>query len=68
MLVDVSGAHHLGADHPVPALGLHARAADVTTVIVDGRVLVEQGQVIGIDEDALAADAREAIKMAAAHG
>jgi 5-methylthioadenosine/S-adenosylhomocysteine deaminase len=67
VLVDTRGLHHLGTNHPIPALGVHARAADVTTVIVNGRVVVEGGRLVGIDEEALVADAREALKFAAAH-
>ncbi|MBC8092099.1 MAG: amidohydrolase family protein [Pseudonocardia sp.] len=67
VLVDATGLHHLGADHPVPALGLRARAADVSTVIVDGRVVVEQGIVAGMDESALADQARHALAIAASH-
>ncbi|MBC8066845.1 MAG: amidohydrolase family protein, partial [Deltaproteobacteria bacterium] len=68
VLVDTTGLHHLGDGHPVPALGLHARAGDVTTVIVDGRVVVERGVVLGVDETVLAARARQALKIAGAHG
>lgn len=67
VLVDTTGLHHLGDDHPVPALGLRARAADVTTVIVDGRILVEHGSLIGVDESTLAAEARHALQAAASH-
>ena len=48
ILIKTSGLHHLGIDHPVPALALHARADDVANVIVEllirrvGR-LVDQG-------------------------
>ncbi|MFH5230227.1 hypothetical protein [Antrihabitans spumae] len=43
--------------HPVPALGLHARASDVTTVIVAGRVVVDDGALVDEDEDELRARA-----------
>lgn len=68
VLVDTTGPHHLGIDHPVPALALHARADDVTTVIVDGRVVVEDGQLLTGDEEALMADARSARRRLAASG
>jgi 5-methylthioadenosine/S-adenosylhomocysteine deaminase len=62
VLIRVSGLHHLGVDHPVPALALHARADDVATVIVDGRVVVDGGQLVTCDEEALIADARSALE------
>ena len=68
VLVDTTGLHHLGTDHPVPALALHARAADVTTVIVDGRIVVEHGRLVGVDEPALAAAAKQAQQRMAASG
>jgi len=67
VLVDTSGSHHLGTDHPVPALALRARASDVTTVIVDGRVVVERGALVNIDEPELIAAAREAYQTMAKH-
>lgn len=60
VLVDTSGLHHLGTQHPVPALALHARADDVTTVIVDGHVVIEDRQLTGHDEAGLATAARHA--------
>lgn len=62
ILIKTSGLHHLGIDHPVPALALHARADDVATVIVDGRVVVEEGQLVTCDEEALIADARSVLE------
>ena len=63
VLVDTSGAHHLASEHPVPALALQARTGDVRTVIVAGRVVVEGGELIDVDEAALRAAAREATSM-----
>ncbi len=60
VLVDTTGSHHLAADHPVPALALQANAADVRTVIVAGRVVVEDGELVGVDEADLLAAARHA--------
>ena len=37
-----------------------ARADDVDTVLVDGRVVVEGGRVHGIDEEALAGEVQKA--------
>lgn len=64
VLLDTNGPHHLGSDHPVPALALHGRASDVTTVIIDGRIIVERGHLVGVDEPALA---RQAHREMAAH-
>lgn len=58
VVVDSSAAHHLGGSHPVPGLALRARAEDVTTVIVDGQIVVDDGRVVTVDE---------AEAMAAAH-
>ncbi len=67
VLVDTRGPHHLGIDHPVPALALHGRAADVTTVIVGGRIVVDHGELVGIDGTALVDGARTAYAALAAH-
>nr|WP_268810444.1 amidohydrolase family protein [Williamsia sp. Leaf354] len=56
-IVDTGATHHLGVDHPVPALGLHARASDVTTVIVAGRIVVDDGVLVHADEVELRARA-----------
>ena len=68
ILVDATGPHHLGVDHPVPALALHGRAADVTTVIVAGRVVIDRKQLVGIDEHEMAEAARRALAIVALHG
>ena len=68
ILVDITGPHHLGVDHPVPALALHGRAADVTTVIVDGRVVIDQRRLVGIDEHEITEAARRALDIVAHHG
>ena len=60
VLVDTTGTHHLANDHPVPALALRARPGDVRTVIVAGRTVVEDGQLVGVDERDLQAAARRA--------
>ncbi len=68
VLVDTTGPHHLNDNHPVPALALHARTTDVTTVVIDGNLIVEHGQLVGVDEPALAAAARHAHKTMATEG
>ena len=67
ILVDTTGPHHLSADHPVPALALHGRATDVTTVIVDGRLVIDRKQLVGIDEHEMAEAARRALAIVARH-
>jgi 5-methylthioadenosine/S-adenosylhomocysteine deaminase len=54
VLIDVTGLHHLGEDHPVPVVALHAHADDVRTVIVNGRVVVDDHQLVGVDMAELA--------------
>ena len=63
VLVDTGGAHHLAGEHPVPALALQARPGDVQTVIVAGRVVVECGQLVGVDEAELRAAAHRATSV-----
>lgn len=58
---------------PVRTLVYHGHAKDIETVMVDGRVVVEQGRVVDADEDALieeAARAGEAVwnRFAEQHG
>jgi cytosine/adenosine deaminase-related metal-dependent hydrolase len=48
--------------NPVHALVHMAHESDVETVLVDGRVVVERGEVQGIDEKALAAEVQEAAR------
>jgi 5-methylthioadenosine/S-adenosylhomocysteine deaminase len=45
---------------PVSAVVYSACAADVHTVLVAGRVLVDAGQVVGVDEEAVLRECREA--------
>jgi len=46
---------------------MHGRGADVTTVIVNGRVVIDHGELVGVDEAALAAAARTAGTAVTAH-
>ena len=45
---------------PVRTLIYHGHAKDVEMVMVDGRIVVEEGRVVGIDEDALIREAARA--------
>jgi 5-methylthioadenosine/S-adenosylhomocysteine deaminase len=52
-IVDLSSPRIGVVRDPIRSLVQSATGEDVTTVIVDGRVVVEQGQVLGIDAAAL---------------
>lgn len=56
-----TGSHHTGVTHPVPGLALRARAADVTTTIVGGQVVVRDGRLASVDEAELVAEAERAL-------
>lgn len=58
VVVDTTGSHHLGDRHPVPSLALRARASDVTTVVVNGELVVDGGELTTIDESAALAEAQ----------
>lgn len=62
VLVDLTGPHHLGTTHPVPNLALRARPADVHTVVINGRVVLDDRQLVTTDEAAILAEAAEAFK------
>lgn len=57
--VAIGRLHSTPTLEPLHALVHTARASDVDTVVVDGRVAVEGGRVQGIDEDALAAEVQK---------
>jgi cytosine/adenosine deaminase-related metal-dependent hydrolase len=62
VLIDLD---HLGAafyTDPIKALVEFGCGRDVDTVIVDGRVLVQGGRAVGVDEEAVYARAREATR------
>jgi len=60
VIVDFRGPHIGPVDDPIRTLVHCAGSADVDTVLVDGRVVLEGGRVPGIDERALIAQACEA--------
>jgi cytosine/adenosine deaminase-related metal-dependent hydrolase len=72
-LVDMRRYGLTPVNDPVATLVYHGHAKDVDTVLVDGRVRVRRGQVVGVDEGALieaaavAADAAWA-RFAVRHG
>ncbi|HEY9332597.1 MAG TPA: amidohydrolase [Streptomyces sp.] len=59
VVVDLTGTAVQPVHRAVSALVYSARAADVVMTLVDGRVVYENGHCPGVDEEALAAHARE---------
>jgi len=57
--VDLETSHSAPVEDPVTALVYSATASDVRHVIVDGEVRVENGLVVGMDEDEIVRTARE---------
>jgi len=45
---------------PVRTLVYHGHAKDIETVMVDGRIIVEDGRVLGVDEEAVIEEAARA--------
>ncbi|MFF7838314.1 amidohydrolase [Streptomyces ossamyceticus] len=70
VLTDLSGPHCRPLHDPRAALVYSARAGDVRTVVVDGRVLMRDGRLLTVDEPALLAeaDARVARILDTSHG
>lgn len=60
ILVDFRKPHIGPVDDPIKTLVHVAGAADIDTVIIDGKVVIEDGRAPGIDEGKLLADAAEA--------
>ncbi len=70
VLIDLSGVHCRPLHDPRAALVYSARASDVRTVIVDGRVLMREGRLTTIDVPALLGeiDERVARLLDTSHG
>lgn len=62
IMVDMSGLHWRPRRHPVRAFVELAHPEDVRTVIVDGRVLMRDRRLAGIDEDQVAHDLERALE------
>ena len=63
-VVDLDGAHALPACDPVSTLVYATRGSDVRALLVDGRLLVDRGQLTaatGLDLDRLRAHCRERV-------
>ncbi len=61
-VVDLDNTRCMPVHHPGSALVYSAVGPDVRFVIVDGRVLLDEGQVTVLDEDALRAECRKAAR------
>ena len=59
VLVDLNAAHIQPVGNVLAALVYNARGSDVDTLMVDGRVLIQDKQVLGLDELGLLAECRE---------
>jgi 5-methylthioadenosine/S-adenosylhomocysteine deaminase len=59
VIVDLTGLHVGLIDDPIKTLVYMASQRDVETVIVDGKIIVEDGRVLGVDEEALAKEANK---------
>jgi 5-methylthioadenosine/S-adenosylhomocysteine deaminase len=67
IVVDRTGPHHVGVDHPVPGLALRARPGDVRTVVVGGRVVVDAGALVTVDADEMRLATAAAFEMVRSH-
>ena len=61
-LVNLNTARSMPVHHPESALVYNATGPDVHTVIVDGKILLEAGRVVMLDETALLEECRAAAK------
>jgi 5-methylthioadenosine/S-adenosylhomocysteine deaminase len=59
VLLDLEAAHIQPVGDPLASVVYNARGSDVDTVIVNGRILIQDRQVIGLDEAALLGECRE---------
>jgi cytosine/adenosine deaminase-related metal-dependent hydrolase len=59
VIVDMRRLHVGPVDDPIKSLVYAAKGSDVEHVIIDGRIVAEHGQIAGLDERALIAQARE---------
>lgn len=62
IVVDRTGPHHVGVDHPVPGLALRARP-----VIVGGRVVVDAGTLVTVDPGELCSAAEAVLALVRSH-
>ena len=63
ILVDMGGPHWAPGNDPIAGLVYNAKSTDVDTVLVDGRILVEHGELVGTDTAALAREAGRRVEQ-----
>jgi 5-methylthioadenosine/S-adenosylhomocysteine deaminase len=69
ILLDAAASHIAPSPDPFSAVVYAARPGDVRLTMVDGRVLVRDGEPVDLDAGGIAADARaEAVRLAARAG
>ena len=61
-LVNLNKLHAMPVHHPESALVYNCNGPDVDTVLVDGQILLDNGTLTMLDEDALLEDCRQAAK------
>jgi len=66
VLIDCAVPHLTPLGNAQAAVVYAARSADVRTVIVDGQIVVRDGRVTTLDEEAVRAQARERAQRALA--
>lgn len=66
ILVDIDQLRYASLSHPLLGLMRAGFGADVKLVMVDGRILVEKGELVGLDEARILAQAGEAARSLAA--
>ncbi len=59
MLLDFNAAHIQPVGDVLASIVYNARGSDVDTLIVDGRILIRDGRVLGLDEAALLDECRD---------
>jgi len=62
IVVDADRPHLVPGDDPCSTLVYAARGTDVRTTIVDGRVLVDQGEALHLDRREIVSNARAAVR------
>ena len=66
--VDLGGSHLAPVSDPLKTMVWHAGRSDIRAVIVDGRLVVEDGRHLLVDEDAIVADGAAGVRKVWAEG
>lgn len=61
VLLDLSGLHHQPLHRPLASLVYSARASDVHTVIVDGRLLLHERRLLTLDKARIVSEVRQSM-------